>query len=95
MALFKSSSQGADCEGSLKRLGTDYIDVYQLHWPSRYSPQANWGQSLNYNYSVEEQLRRSQEVSASNGRLQGFIESSGSGAPSIFNVVLKLLGVRT
>ena len=28
-----------DCEGSLKRLGTDYIDVYLLHWPARYTPQ--------------------------------------------------------
>lgn len=33
----------------MKRLGTDYIDVYQLHWPQRYSPQSNWGQSLAYN----------------------------------------------
>ena len=22
---------------SLKRLGTDYIDIYQLHWPDRYA----------------------------------------------------------
>mmetsp|Transcript_12429 Transcript_12429/g.24762 ORF Transcript_12429/g.24762 Transcript_12429/m.24762 type:complete len:494 (+) Transcript_12429:62-1543(+) len=42
-----------DCEGSLKRLGTDYIDVYQTHWPARYSPQANWGQSLKYNQEVD------------------------------------------
>lgn len=32
----------------MKHLGTDYIDVYQLHWPQRYSPQSNWGQSMQY-----------------------------------------------
>lgn len=28
----------AACEASLKRLGTDYIDVYQPHWPDRKTP---------------------------------------------------------
>jgi aryl-alcohol dehydrogenase-like predicted oxidoreductase len=43
----------ADCEESLKRLGTDYMDLYLLHWPARYTPQSNWGQSLAYNSEVE------------------------------------------
>lgn len=41
------------CDGSLKRLGVDYVDVYQLHWPARYSPQSNWGQSLAYSVEAE------------------------------------------
>lgn len=42
-----------DLEGSLQRLGTDYVDVYTLHWPARYTPQSNWGQSLQYHQETE------------------------------------------
>jgi aryl-alcohol dehydrogenase-like predicted oxidoreductase len=28
----------ASCEGSLRRLQTDVIDLYQIHWPERHVP---------------------------------------------------------
>ncbi len=36
--------------GSLKRLGTDYIDLYQLHWPDR---QSNFFGKLDYEHKDE------------------------------------------
>jgi len=39
--IYKYSSKDkviSDCDQSLKRLGTDYIDVYQIHWPDLTTP---------------------------------------------------------
>jgi len=37
-------------EGSLKRLGTDYIDLYQLHWPNR---KTNYFGNLGFTYEAD------------------------------------------
>ncbi len=34
------------CEGSLRRLQTEYIDLYQIHWPSRVVPLAETLETL-------------------------------------------------
>ena len=44
-AALSAATMRQAVEGSLKRLRTDYIDIYQLHWPNRgtYRFRENWG----------------------------------------------------
>ena len=37
-AKVDAANIAAAIDGSLLRLGTDYIDLYQIHWPDRYVP---------------------------------------------------------
>ena len=55
----------AACEASLKRLRTDWIDLYQIHWPQRptnffgqlgYTPQEREGPSIEETYGALTEL---------------------------------------
>ena len=48
---FDKKNMNAAIDASLKRLKTDYIDLYQLHWPERKVPK--FGQ-LDYKYDPED-----------------------------------------
>jgi aryl-alcohol dehydrogenase-like predicted oxidoreductase len=43
------------CEGSLKRLGTDVIDLYQIHWP-------NWAVPLDETLGAMEKLKKDGKI---------------------------------
>jgi len=78
------------CEGSLKRLGTDYIDLYQFHWPARYTPQSNWGQSLSYYQDLERRAASFEEQCEAMGKLmeQGKIRGWGSCNDNTFGLTM-------
>jgi len=73
-----------DLEGSLKRLKTDYVDIYLTHWSFRISqPQQNWGQSLQYRTDNEraaqargqatfEQVVRAMDEMVKQGKIRGW-----------------------
>jgi len=51
----------AACDASLQRLRTDYIDLYQLHWPDR--PVNKFGQ-LDYEHSDEDSVPLEESLAA-------------------------------
>ncbi len=46
-------------EGSLRRLGTDYVDLYQVHWPER---KTNYFGRLGYEHQEEESVTPIEET---------------------------------
>lgn len=89
-------------DGSLQRLGVDHLDLVQTHWPARYSPHSNWGQSLAYRRAGQRgrSFADAEEITAAFGELvasgkirgYGFCNDNAVGLVSSAQVA-KQLGV--
>jgi aryl-alcohol dehydrogenase-like predicted oxidoreductase len=58
-------------EGSLKRLNTDYLDLYQIHWPSR--PHYHWEGGWNYAPQQIDPMRAREDIATALETLTGFV----------------------
>ena len=75
------------CEGSLKRMQTDYIDLYQIHWP-------NWEVPLEETFGAMEKLKQDGKirfVGVSNFGVQDLSEALSSGEVQSDQLVYSLL----
>jgi len=73
------------CEASLRRLKTDYIDLYQIHWPDRYVP--IFGGTM-YKPSNEREAVKIEETAAALKELmqEGKIKAYGVSNETTFGV---------
>lgn len=80
-----ASSIRQACEASLRRLRTDYIDLYQIHWPDRYVP--IFGGTL-YKPSNEREAVKIEETAAALKELmdEGKIKAYGVSNETTFGV---------
>ena len=58
-ARLDASNITAACEASLKRLNTDHLDLYQLHWPDR---NTNFFGNLGYTHQADESFTPIEET---------------------------------